>query len=1074
MRLIGYVRNVRVRLRVRTANGIVLGRAERGYGGEGSERLLFSDSLEEVGWEHIERPSAFSGIRSFSLLRGDGEGGALYGVFDISANCRGKDMNESSLASARRAKKGMGGEVAKFPEARFLKFLEHLLIQSKDAGLVRFEMLESQRYLLDEIISGLEAGITTFVILKARQLGISTFLLALDLFWAFEYPGINGVFATHDEGSRDQFRNQLEVFIGGLPKGYKVSAKASNVRMLILNNLSTFRYLVAGTRATTNKLGRSGGCNYCHACMAPGTPVIVENGRIKAVENVEVGDRVITHNGNWATVIDVLGQKNTKGDLIEITPWLGTSIKYTAEHKIPTRRGIVQAGDIRKDDELIMPIRTITHEVTEIVLPPDSLRPHGGGRRSAGANAIIELDEEFGFACGYYLAEGCMLHQATGTPLGIAFARHRNEEVYSDRAVNALERVIAKTTTLDKKDCLTTVVTVFGMPLAVWMKQTFGITDGKIIPDEVFTWGEDFCRGLLAGLLCGDGSKTAGQNQGYQLPRVILPTTRSSIAMQARDLAASLGYGWASCSYKAAGNHYGRNCKPCWRIVWCGTAARNMRELMGLTNAPGGHKFTEKYKIEDDKVYVKIRSIVHGIKEDVIWDISVDHDDHTFRTPSMSTSNTEYNFWGSGDDLHAMRQTFSKTYPHRLYIFESTANGYNFGQEMWQVAETSPAQKAVFIGWWRDERNEFGVNHPFYIQYMPEGVLTPLSRREKQGIAEVKERYGFDITAGQVAWYRCHLETECSGDQSAMDQEMPWTADDAFISTGSTFFATDTLTKLSKEASKFEMRPFNFRITEQFTDTTIQPTVPKTAELKIWEAPVAGAQYVIGADPIFGSSENRDNGVICIGRAYSDRIEQVAEYTSPSIAAYQYAWVIAYLAGLYKDVLLNIEITGPGAVVYQELKQLRQKLARITPGPDDSMKNCLKHMRDFLYTRADSLSGHSLLQWKSNPELRKQLMFKFRDGITANRLKIKSKHLIDEMRYLSIDGGYVEVPSGKRDDRIFGAALMYWAWDTRVRNRMERQRGLSFAETKEREASGDPNRILGMVEQHLKNSGITL
>lgn len=604
------------------------------------------------------------------------------------------------LLEARSAKKGMGGEVAKFPEERFLKFLEHLLIQSKDSGLVRFQMLESQRYLLDEIISGLERGVTNFVILKARQLGISTFLLALDLFWAFEHPGLNGVFATHDEGSRDQFRNQLEVFLGGLPKGYKVGSKASNVRMLILNNLSTFRYLVAGTRATTNKLGRSGGCNYCHA--------------------------------------------------------------------------------------------------------------------------------------------------------------------------------------------------------------------------------------------------------------------------------------------------------------------------------------------------------------------------------------TEFSFWGSEDDLHALKQTFSKTYPHRLYIFESTANGYNFAEEMWRVAETSPAQKAIFIGWWRDERNEFSVNHPLYAEYMPQGVMTVLNRREKLGIAAVKEKYGFDITAGQIAWYRCHLENECNGDQSAMDQEHPWVADDAFIATGSTFFPTDVLTKIAKEASKFEMRPFNFRITEQFTDTTIMPTIPKNAELKIWEGPVAGAQYVIGADPIFGSSDNRDNGVICIGRCYSDRVEQVAEYVSPSIGAYQYAWVIAYLAGLYKDVLLNIEITGPGAVVYQELKQLRQKLARVTPGSDDSMKNCLKYMRDFLYTRADSLSGHALLQWKSNPELRKQLMFKFRDGITANRLKVKSLHLIDEMRHLNIDGGYVEVPSGKRDDRVFGVALMYWAWDTKVRNRLDRQKGYSFAETKEREVSGDPNRILGMVEQHLRNTGIIL
>lgn len=621
---------------------------------------------------------------------------------DIIGSAAGsKKKLPSPLKAARKAMRGQDGGVAKFPEERFLKFLDKLLIQSKDSGLVKFEMLESQRYVLDEIIKGLNEGVTTFIILKARQLGISTFFLALDLFWAFEHPGLNGVFATHDEGSRDQFRNQLEVFLGALPASHKVGARTSNSRMLILENLSLFRYLVAGTRASTNKMGRSGGCNYCHA--------------------------------------------------------------------------------------------------------------------------------------------------------------------------------------------------------------------------------------------------------------------------------------------------------------------------------------------------------------------------------------TEYNFWGSEDDLHALRQTFSESYKHRLYIFESTANGFNFGEEMWRIAEESPAQRAIFIGWWRDERNEYGTTHPLYPKYMAQGVKTPLSRREKLGIAAVKEKYGFDITAGQIAWYRCHLETKCAGDQSAMDQEHPWVPDDAFIAAGSTFFATDTLTTISRKASKFLCKPFVFRITDNFTDTQLQSiSSTKFAELKIWEAPVPGAMYVLGADPIFGSSDNRDNGVICIGRAYADRVVQVAEYVSPSVSAYQYAWVIAYLSGLYQDVLLNLEITGPGAVVFQELKQLKQKLAQITPGTDDSMKNCLRHMKNFLYVKADSLSGSALLQWKSSPELRKQLLFKFRDGITANRLDIKSMHLIDEMRHLMIDGGYVEAPPSKTDDRVFGAALMYWAWDNRVRARLARREGMTFMESQDRQEHGDPNQIVRMVERTLNNAGIKL
>src|SRR5882724_4816803 len=100
--------------------------------------------------------------------------------------------------------------VAPFPRERFLKFLSKLKVQSKDFGLVPFRLLGSQRYILNEICAGLADGITTFYFLKARQLGASTFFLALDLFWAFEHKGLLGVLITHKEDSRDDFRSGIE------------------------------------------------------------------------------------------------------------------------------------------------------------------------------------------------------------------------------------------------------------------------------------------------------------------------------------------------------------------------------------------------------------------------------------------------------------------------------------------------------------------------------------------------------------------------------------------------------------------------------------------------------------------------------------------------------------------------------------------------------------------------------------------------------------------------------------------------------------------------------------------------
>jgi hypothetical protein len=592
----------------------------------------------------------------------------------------------------------LNGKLEPFPIERFEEFLKVLTVQTKDYGLIPLQLLGGQRYALEEIIEGLKRGVSTFVILKARQVGMSTLFLALDLFWAFEYRGTLGVFATHDEGSRDQFRNQIEVFLEGLPKSHKWKHRTHNRLMLVLENLSVFRYLVAGTKTTTNKLGRSGGCNFCHA--------------------------------------------------------------------------------------------------------------------------------------------------------------------------------------------------------------------------------------------------------------------------------------------------------------------------------------------------------------------------------------TEVAFWGSEDDLAALQNTFSELNAHRLYVFESTANGFNHYEDMWRVAEESPAQKAIFVGWWRDERYEFGEEHPLYLQYMPQGTKTPLSKFERHKVGEVKKQYGFKITAGQIAWYRFHLETKCKGDQMMMNQEMPWTAEDAFISTGGAFFTSETLTVASKEASKHLCAPFLIKVTESFSETRLQPVDVRRAELKIWEKPKPGGIYVLGGDPIYGSSDTRDNGVISIYRAYADCCVQVAEYASPSLSAYQFAWVIAFLAGLYDDTMLVLELTGPGRVVYDELKRLKREIANMVPEDDADMRNCLKHMKDFFYTRPDSMTTR-LLQFKTSEETRSQLMYKFQDGMYTGRAQVRSKMCIEEMRHVTIDGGYISVPSGKTDDRLFGSAFAYWGWDMRVRKRLLRM-NMTMVESGRREEQGDPGQVEGMVRRFLQNAQIDI
>src|SRR5262245_41379957 len=99
-----------------------------------------------------------------------------------------------------------------------LDFVSHLPIDSKETGVGSLKLYRAQHRFLSEICEGLDRGIRHFLVLKARQLGISTISLALDLLWLSVHPGTQGTLVTDDDGNREKFRVLLERYITSLPR----------------------------------------------------------------------------------------------------------------------------------------------------------------------------------------------------------------------------------------------------------------------------------------------------------------------------------------------------------------------------------------------------------------------------------------------------------------------------------------------------------------------------------------------------------------------------------------------------------------------------------------------------------------------------------------------------------------------------------------------------------------------------------------------------------------------------------------------------------------------------------------
>src|ERR1700676_3555571 len=100
----------------------------------------------------------------------------------------------------------------------FLKFIELLRIDSKevaatDARGSPLNIWGSQKIFLEELAWGLEHGVRTFFVLKARQLGITTISLAITVFWMAMHEGMIGCLVSDTEGNRETMRNTIKRYI---------------------------------------------------------------------------------------------------------------------------------------------------------------------------------------------------------------------------------------------------------------------------------------------------------------------------------------------------------------------------------------------------------------------------------------------------------------------------------------------------------------------------------------------------------------------------------------------------------------------------------------------------------------------------------------------------------------------------------------------------------------------------------------------------------------------------------------------------------------------------------------------
>ena len=390
---------------------------------------------------------------------------------------------------------------------------------------------------------------------------------------------------------------------------------------------------------------------------------------------------------------------------------------------------------------------------------------------------------------------------------------------------------------------------------------------------------------------------------------------------------------------------------------------------------------------------------------------------------------TECAQWKSLAGVESLKASLARQNPHRLYIWESIANGFNWFYNHCQQAKADRHMRFIFIGFWANPTYSIPKSDPDYRIYW-DGRL---SEEEIKRARYVRQHYGYTVKPEQIAWWRRESEFRA---EEYMLRHYPWHERECFIASGSGFFpAARTLEIGEQLGAGMPFKGYKYTFEEAFLSSSInQVDNVDDAMLRVYEPPEPDGVYTIGIDPSGGGGGDANDHAIEVLRCYADRVVQVAEFRTNKPLTYQLAWVLAHMAGAYKDHLANLEVTGVGAAVIPEVRNLRQLAERgiLQGSPGTSgILDMIGAVRWFLYKRPDTLGGAgNVIAWKANQDNKHQIYSEVRDSLMLHRLEIRSPRLIQQMQAIIEDEGWIGAgpDTGVNDDLMSALVLAHHAW----------------------------------------------
>lgn len=330
-----------------------------------------------------------------------------------------------------------------------------------------------------------------------------------------------------------------------------------------------------------------------------------------------------------------------------------------------------------------------------------------------------------------------------------------------------------------------------------------------------------------------------------------------------------------------------------------------------------------------------------------------------------------------------------------IKIYESTANGYNDYQKMWD----SGVHVNCFYEWWRTK--EYRIE--FMSEEAKEAFLHDVDKKQEWIYERLRWlRDDKHLEAEQLFWYFNKYDKYI--DKDLIKQEYPCTPEEAFLMSGKPAFdIAAILSRLTRVPQPIKTGYFAYDY-DGLNITNIRWVNDRNGYIKIYKTPgqLAASKVCIGGDT---AGEGSD---FYVGMALDAKTGEQVAVLRHKHGAHQYARQMFCLGKYYKDALIGIEANFDTFPI-EELQRLCYPLQYVREKVDEYTGKTEKRF-GFRTTRL------------TRPTIISHLIEIVQDHCET----INDRETLEELlRIVKNEEGRIEAPEGLHDDMMMALAIAH-------------------------------------------------